>query len=219
MHFQLEVILPPVENLEEALEQILKPFSENGKDEEGDYNRHGFYDYYVIGGRWSGNKILANIKKEDLDKFYSTLTERKITVSGLQFGKQTLSPESQIPMVDQLWNEFFPDSPVKVCPLFGHYKGNIGDVMALKDIPKKDFQVSRVIIAKQYWEDTKKLEAGYMLSDSIWNGVTWQDTKWDGTIKSALEDVEKDLKNAKEEYKNKNMPTPDWLCVTIDYHS
>src|SRR5262245_27782076 len=109
MHYHLEVILPPVDNVEQAIGQILEPFDENGKDEDGHRNSHAFWDWYVVGGRWAGAKLQAMLDPKKLEEFNAELTKRKVTVSGIQAGKQELSPASQIPMVDALWNEFFPD--------------------------------------------------------------------------------------------------------------
>ncbi len=108
MHYHLEVILPPVGNIEDAANQILEPFNEQGEDEEGQRNQHAFWDWHVIGGRWAGAKLEAVLDPKKKDEFFAELTKRNITVSGLRAGKEKLEPESQIPMVDAPWNEFFP---------------------------------------------------------------------------------------------------------------
>lgn len=224
MHYHLEVILPPVANLVEAVAQILEPFREEGEDEEGNQNFHAFWDWYVIGGRWAGAKLEATLNLEKKEAFYAELTKRGVTVSGVQAGKQKLQPESQIPMVDALWCEYFPESPLKVCPFFDHfnnqYQNSDGfpDVMRLKDVPR-ELTASHVIIAGPTWKDDESLEARYMLQDSIWNGVTHVDTKWDGKVQTVIDEHKERLKNAKPEYAAKHIPQDDWLVVTIDYHS
>jgi hypothetical protein len=224
MHHHLEIVLPPVEDIETAVAQILKPFDENGQDEDGHRNSHAFWDFYVIGGRWAGAKLEAMLDQPKLEQFKAELASRKVTVSGLQFGKQELSPASQIPLVDALWNEFFPDSPIKVCPLFKHfndqYQNSEGfpDIMRLAGMPKS-LTASHVIIAGPGWQDDGSLEAKYMLQTSIWNGVTHVDAKWDGSVLAAIEEHKKRLEDYKPEYIAKASPTDDWLVVTVDYHS
>ena len=225
MHHHLEIIMPPVDNVEEAIKQILEPFDEGGKDEDGHPNPHGFWDWWVIGGRWAGHKLEAGFDQEKLEAFHQELTKREVTVSGLQAGKPSLEPASQIPMVDALWAEFFPDSPTKSCPLFSHYNDQYRssaaypDVMRLKDIPK-GLTASHVIIAGPHWDsDRNSLEAKYMLQESIWNGVTFVESKWDGDVEEAISQHKEHLKNAKPEYAAKHIPQDDWLVVTVDYHS
>jgi hypothetical protein len=215
MHFRLELILPPTENLEADIKTILGSWAEEYEDEYGNNNDHAFYDYYVIGGRFSGSKIETLLGESRIKKFRETLAEKKVTVSNLQFGKQTISPSSQISLVDKLWNEHFPDSPVKTCVLFDHYKENFGDIMNLKDIPE-ELTAERVVIAGYDYKE--KLDIRYMLARSLWNGSRHQDTQWDGKISSALRDYDKYLSRANEEHRKKQLPNRDWLCVTIDCH-
>lgn len=223
MHYHLEIIMPPVANITAAIAEIMEPFKEEGEDEDGNPNRHTFWDFYVIGGRWAGNHLEALQDKEKMDAFYAEINKRKVTVSGMQFGKQELAPADQIPMVDALWNEFFPDSPIKVCPIFRHFNdqfkdsNGFPDIMKLKDIPKS-LKASHVIVAGLDY-DGNRMEAKHMMQEQIWNGVTHLDTKWDCTVEGAIADLAKRHENYKEEYVAKNTPQPDWLVVTVDYHS
>lgn len=224
MHYHLEVIMPPVDNIKAALEQILQPFNEQGEDEDGHPNQHAFWDWYVIGGRWAGAKLETTLDPSKKEAFLEELNNRKITVSGIQAGKPKLSPASQITMVDALWNEYFPDSPVTACPFFDHfhdqYKNSEGfpDIMPLKDTPKS-LTASHVIIAGPHWRDDGKLEAKHMVQESIWNGVNHVDAKWGGTVQSAIDEHKDSLKSYKPEYAAKYVPQDDWLVVTVDYHS
>jgi hypothetical protein len=224
MHAHLEIILPPVEDVEAAVKQVLQPFDEQGVDEDGDRNSHAFWDWYVIGGRWAGAKLEAVLDPKQKDAFFEELTKRTVTVSGLQCGKQTIEPATQIQAVDALWNEMFPDAPVKVCPFFSHfndqYKDSKGfpDIMPLKDIPKK-LEAERVIIAGPSWREDGTLEATYMVQHSMWNGVNFVRSDWDGSVVSAIEAHKDRLKQMKHEYAEKHTPQDDWLVVTVDYHS
>lgn len=222
MHYRLELILPDVENLKQTIDQILEEYSESYVDEYDDKNPHAFYDWYVIGGRFSGAKLKDSLDKENLEKFYQKLRDEKITVSGFQAGKQSLQPADQIEKVDKWWREFFPGQG-EVCPLFSHYNNQYDDSDGYPDVQKLgqisgNTSASHVAIAKSKY-DGDGYELGYMIQDSIWNGVTFVDTKWDGKVVSALSEYRKKLEGYKDEYKQKNMPTDDWICVTIDYHS
>lgn len=219
MHYHLEIIMPPVDDVEKAIAQIMKPFDEQGEDEDGNTNDHAFWDWYQIGGRWSGVKLESFLGKERLDLFHQELSNRKVTVSGFQCGKQTLSPESQIPMVDALWREMFPDSGITVCPLFDHSpKILTSDICTILDLPP-ELSASRVIVAEPSWRDDGSLQAEYMISDSIWNGVMHVKTQWDGKVKSAIDEAKEKASRYREEFQAKRMPQDDWLVVTVNYHS
>lgn len=209
MHYRLEIVMPPTEDVKAAIEQIMAPFDENGE-----YRNHAFWDYWLIGGRWSGSKIKALLGDDRIRKFNDLLVEKRVTVSGVQCGKYTLEPASQIAEVDALWCEHFPDSPIKQCPLFDHYKG---DVMRLDEIPK-DLEAGHVIVAGPD-HTGEGLEATYMIQDEAWNGVTYVKSEWDGKVSTAIEMHLKRIESYRPEYIEKSTPKPDWLVVTVDYHS
>lgn len=212
MHYHLEIIMPPTEDVESAVREIMKPFSEN---EDG--NNNSFWDWYVIGGRFAGAKL--NYDKSKEDAFYAWLKEEGVTVSGVQCGKQELSPDTQALKVDAKWAEMFPESGLDTCPLFAHYHDQYKDSLQPPDVAllgsvAKDLSASAVIVTRG-----DRMEAEYMIHQSMWNGVTHIDTKWDGLVLSAVEMCKERMENYKEEYKANNTPTDDWLCVTVDYHS
>jgi len=221
MHYVLEIIMPQVDNVEEAVAQIMAPFSENTDDE--DRMPSPFWDFYVIGGRWAGHKMEVGLDQDKLTAFYAELKTRNVTVSSLQCGKQRLNPEDQIPMVDALWSEYFPEYNGRACPLFNHsndqYENDClyGDVMRVKDVSPK-VSSSRFIVANYDYED-KELEVKFMLSQDVWNGVNHEVTIWDGTLGAAQELYAKSCENYRDEYKEKNKITDDMLVVTVDYHS
>ena len=224
MHYCLEIIMPQVDDIEKAVHQILKPFDENSSyEEDEEFSGHPFYDWYVIGGRWAGHKLTDCLDKDKLSAFYAELTEKKITVSGVQCGKQEISPASQIPIVDELWANYFPEYKGRACPMFNHsnnqYANNClyGDALRLKDTDK-NITMGRVIFAAENYEKTG-LEAKEMYSTSVWNGVTHEATTWDGSLKSALKMHNKSTKNYRDDYRESITPTEDWLIVTVDYHS
>lgn len=212
MHYSLEIVMPPVQDVSAAIDEILAPFDENDAE-----SRCAFWDWWQIGGRWSGAKTEATVSQEKMQAFRDELTRRVVTVSGIVFGKEELQPASQIEMVDALWREMCPGAG-DVCPLFKHSgESSGGDICALKDLPEA-LKAYKVIVAAKDYED-KKLEAVSMFSKSLWNGANHEDTKWDGTVASGIAMHLERIKNYKSEYAVKATPQPDWLVVTVDYHS
>lgn len=231
MHYHCEIVLPPnTDDIESAVASVMAPFDENQEDSEGVPT---WWDWYVIGGRFAGSKLMASYDKDKLEEFHQWLLSEGVTVARLQCGKQEISPASQIPMVDSKWNEMFPtgNGTMVACPIFQHsndqygrdQKGTIdGDICPLSEA--RQASCCRVIFASpSYDRDTEEftgpLEAAFMLSDSVWNGVNLEDTNWDGTMQGALALYEKRLERYKSEYRSRVEPTDEWLTVTVDYHS
>lgn len=232
MHYHCEVILPPdTEDIVAAVGSVMKPFNENDESEEADRG-NAFWDFYVIGGMFAGNKQLAQYDQSKIEEFYQWLKDEEITVSSFHFGKQELSPSSQIPKVDGKWNEMFPKQGgvMVACPLFKHSndqygmgtRGTIeGDISRLGD--SKMVKCSKVIFAGPSYDGETKgwdgpLRAVFMLTDSQWNGVNHMDVRWDGTIQDAFGQCSKLLDQYTDSYREKVEPNDDWLCVTVDYH-
>ncbi len=227
-HYHLEVVMPRVDDVDATVTQILAPFDESGKDDDDYGRRHAFWsywNYWKIGGRWSGAKLLCLLGSDRVTAFEKALHDAGISVSTFRFGKPTLDPASQAEMVNMMWRNAFPDSPVSTCPLFDNYQDRYGDVMPLGKCPK-GLTCDSLIIAGPPWTKTNEsphcsdnLTARYMLHAGLWNGITWQKTTWDKTLSSAVAESIRDLKGARPEYALPRTPTDDWLVVTVDYHS
>lgn len=212
MHHILEIVMPPVADVKAAVGEIMQPFYEGGED-----SSRPFWDWWVIGGRWSGHKLTARIPKEKLVEFRAELQARKFTVSSVIFGKEELSPASQAAAVDAMWREWFPGCG-EVCPFFQHSGDSSDtDVCTLREVPASLTAFRLIVAAKDYREE--KLEAVSMFSQEIWNGVCHEETKWDGNVLDGVAMHRERLKNYKAEYAEKRMPQPDWLVVTVDYHT
>lgn len=233
MHHHCEIVIPPTTDIEASVAAVMKPFDEDPREKHEDHScQHAFWDFWVIGGRWAGHKLIARYDEAKIDEFYAWLNAEKVTVSGLQAGKHELSPATQIPKVDAKWNEMFPSViPVK-CPLFRHSNDQYGkglggslpqDVSRLGDVPER-LKCSRVIFAGPSYESESKghtgpLEAKFMLAEDAWNGCNHMKVDWDGKLKTAVEKCHEHFKNYKAEYVEKILPQHDWLAVTVDYHS
>jgi hypothetical protein len=219
MHYQAEIILPPQYDIKDAIAEIMEPFSEHDDDK-----RNCFWDFFVIGGRWSGSKLMATLDQDKVKEFHDQLQKLEITCSGFRAGKHELNPPEQIPIVDNLWNEYFPETKQKHCPLFKHSNDQydsddliLGDIMKFSDIPM-DMKFSRVIFCYERYDQI--IEASEMFTDEIWNGVTREKTVWDRTFKHAIELFnEKINRGYNEKHIKKITPKDDWNVVTVDYHS
>lgn len=219
MHYHCEIIMPPTHDVEAAVNAIMARFDENAPDnKDGAHDaRFTFWDWYVIGGRWSGHKLLARLDAAKLDEFQAMLTKMEVTVSGVQAGKPSLFPESQIAEVDRLWVEHFPDAGLAQCPFFKHYTGTMGDVCRVDELPE-GLTASRVIVAGPGLNGTG-LQVETMQQRQVWNGVNIIKTAWDGTVAATLGAHAERIALYRDEYRNGMTVKPDWLAVTVDYHS
>jgi hypothetical protein len=215
MHYHLEIIMPHTNDIEEQIKKILEPYYEGNEDP--DKSHHAFWDFWTIGGRFSGSKLMAQFDEDKLQAFYDELNKHKITVSSIQCGKQEISPASQIPLVDKLWQKYFPETD-NMCPIFKHsndqYDSNdliCGDIITVENIPER-LTASRVIIS-----DGEK--ASFMIERDYWNGVTWNDTSWNGKVLSAIKLANEEFKHYNERAQERYIPKDNWLVVTVDYHS
>lgn len=221
MHFHCEIVIPPTDDIEAAVTEVMAQFDEN-KD-----GKNTFWDYWTIGGRWAGEKEQAGYDPARIEEFYRWCKDEGVTVSGLQWGKQQLEPAYQIPKVDAKWNEMFRPGSTAACPLFNHSNRNdgplSGDVCRLDEVPEA-LKASRVIFAKRSYDDatrsyTGPLKAEFMLCQDIWNGCNYMKVDWDCTFASALAQCRKSYEPCSDEFRAEHEPKADWLVVTVDCHS
>jgi len=219
MHYHSEIIMPPTSDIESAVKTALDPFSQHEESEE----RHpmAFWDWYKIGGRWHGQKIISKLPEADVESFYAELREKNITVAGLRAGKDEINPPDQIPTVEAIWQKHFKDTPFETCPFFKHgadqyedsttFPGNVMPISECLDVNG----IHRVIIT-----DTEGT-ISFMCNDQMWNGVNHEQTTWDGTIGHAVEMHKENIARYKPEsrYVAMNKVSDDWIAVTVDYHS
>ncbi len=235
MHYHCEIVLPPgTDDIEAAVASVMSQFDENmDKENEEFSDKHVFWDWFVIGGRFAGSKVMAGYDEQQLSQFHEWLTAEKVTVVGLVCGKQELKPADQIQKVDAKWNEMFPSAGnvMVACPIFAHSsdqygrgdRGTIdGDVCKLRDA--MNVNCCRVIFAGPSYESktgerTGPLRAQFMLSGSQWNGCNHMDIKWDGKVGSAMADWCKHLEHMADGYRAMMQPTEEWITVTVDYHN
>lgn len=223
MHYHCEILMPPTDNVESAIEAVLEKFSESNEEAS-----QPFWDWYQIGGRWSGHHITSKFDREKLAEFHEWLQAEKVTVSGVVAGKQELQPASQAKKVDKKWNEMFPSEKWVPCPLFSNAGPRFDDDICKLSEMAPALACHRFILAGPSFRnipDEKDgkwdgpLKAAYMLSDEVWNGVIHMKVQWDGKVSSAIKEAAEHFKNYNPEYTAIITPSPDWLIVTVDYHS
>lgn len=217
MHYHLEIIMPPTDDVDAAVKTILEPFNEQA-DEEG-RSRGAFYDWYQIGGRWTGyhdgyepDKDPANFELCDI-------------CNGTGFRSDALGQQARRTAPSYTCNAcgerkedgtytHGEQGPGKRLKWATQWKNHAGDISTLGNL-KDDASCYRVIIAGN---GHGRLEATYMLEQRVWNGVTYHNTKWDGNLKYALSAFGEHLKTYRKEFADKITPNSDWLVVTVDYH-
>ena len=214
MHYHLEIIMPPVGDIRASVAEIMEPLRERRwlTDECVEVRSSGFWDYYEIGGRYVRRKLRALFGTERMDAFDADLVAMRPTIDPVICGLERLSPASQELAVDALWRKHFPDSPIPRCPWFANFYDHRRPdawpaVIRIDEIPES-LDAFRVIIAEPDEERCGRLFASDMFAKQVDNGVSTQDTGWDGRINGVLEG-----------HWRPKLITGDWLCVTVDYHS
>ena len=222
-HYHTEIVMPKTDNVEAAITEIMAPFDENDvEDHDGGISPYAFWDYWTTGGRWSGYKLQSTLDPDTMENFYKTLREREVTISGAQWGKQELDPADQIPMVDALWHELFPNAPEGPCPIFKHSgdRGKQlieGDLMPFMEVPRS-LTMERLIFAARDHLDNR-WEPAYMIQGNFYNGVNLVETSWDTTFGQGVDMFTKKYSRGAKEYRDRVAPTPDSVVITVDYHS
>lgn len=214
MHYHLEIIMPPCSpsEIEARVSEIMAPWEEGGKDEYGDEQRHGFWDWYEIGGRYTGSHRRASFDPEKLSVFYDAIRDAGVQIKGLVLGKEELATDADRAKVESLWREFFPDDEIG-CQDFKDYDGADVDYRTVEAIGKH-LSAYRVIVADWHeWKEERNLRAKRMLTKEIWNGVEHQDAKWTGSVPDLISEV-----RSVDNWRSVDIGD-DWLCVTVDYHS
>lgn len=221
MHALAEIVIPPTGDVPAAVAQVMDHFREDKYDadgnETGEKGGCDWWDWWKIGGRYSGAKVEAVIGEERLKAFTELLQAKGVTVSGFRAGKPDLQPAGQQGVVDSLWREWFPGMGDR-CLLFNHARdqyrkdGYYPDDVCRVDAVPDGLTCERLIVAGPHWREAGRLEAKRMLAGEFWNGVEWQTTTFDGRVKAALAAMRADDRRRVE-------VADDWLVVSVDYHN
>jgi len=193
MHYHCEVWVPKKDKWRSQVVSALNGLSED---------RDGFYDWYVIGGRWSGEHTVWQLNqkfgKETLKKIHDEFEK--------EFGWFTDANNDEVKRAIQ-YEEVFRRHITKeqwdrgsLPGWRNSYKedGFDDDIIAISDVPWDHFTCFTFVLSARgkTYEDERK----YWHSE-VWNGSTHQDSEYD--VKKILAD---------------NKLTGGYL-VTVDYHS
>lgn len=213
MHYHAEVWVPKVEWAVDLVGRLMELYSENNED-----SRHSFWDWYVIGGRWSGEHTQWVLKKrypEQYEKFWKEFEKNE-----LGWVSKTKSEASQKARAVELFKKTFPKwkGPLIVGRDIYHKEGMSDDIMEATKIEWDLFSCATMILpidSSDCQEDFKKeaetdpYHLGRRIGprhnlylSEIWNGSVFQKTAED--FKKIIVDRGFDK----------------WgYWVTVDYHS
>jgi hypothetical protein len=195
MHYHCEVWVP---DKNDYYSQVIKTL--DGLHEEDD----GFYDWWVVGGRWSGEHTLWRLKAKyggrKINKLYDEF-EKKY---GWWINKET-NEDKRRKQFEEVFFSHIPKEEYKelvpsgIVPSWrNHYdmKGYDDDIIAVVDIPWKFFTCYTFVLS-----EFKKMERKFYHQEN-WNGSTFQDSEF--KVKDILD--------------NEGLTNFGYL-VTVDYHS
>lgn len=216
MHEHLEIIMPPrdLEDIQDAVQQVMDRYCTTEDDSESEYRFWAFWDFYLLGGRYSGRKLTNTLDQERIEAFFKALQDADIQVHVVVAGKQSVTTPEQWAQVNAIWNERFPDSGFDECPYFENAGPVLmGDVMELGKIRVDKVECNMMIVADE------EGAVVFRAQDSVFNGTNHETTTWNGTIQNGLELMAEMLEHYTPEYRYRVTPKDDWLVVTVDFHS
>jgi len=195
MHYHCEIYVSEINNIEDQIEEIMEPFQEEYHEEKDEMS--GFWDWWQIGGRWTG----AHSDKYDPQKDERNLEECWVcNGTGLR--------------IDDVGIQAREEDPSYTCNGCGDYNqkmkrwefGEYGKGITLKwptqwaeayeidvmplDRVKEDFTCHTLIANGNAYQKEK------------WDGDNWVKTEFDGNVKNMLEKLKIDK----------------GFLVTVDYH-
>lgn len=100
----------------------------------------------------------------------------------------------------------------------GRWKGThkVNEMSTLSNLPDS-INAARCIVA--LLDEAGNYGAEFMLEESLWNGVNFVDSAWQGGIKEALTMYDKRIAHYKPEFQDRHTSKDNWVSVTVDYHN
>src|SRR5262249_42407389 len=174
-HSLCEAIVPPPrpehgsDYVDWSVYQVMTSLAREGDE------RPDWWDSYLIGGRWSGQHVLAGLPEDKLKEFREELKRRQLPVSCVRFFEEELNSKEHEASADALWREFFPGAGDKCLLLYppGSPWLDSVDVMPVGQLPKR-LSAATLIVAGPDWSDKHELRARFMLHMEVWNGCNLQ---------------------------------------------
>ena len=158
MHYHMELLMPPTDDVEGAVKRALSPYMQ------GEDDMPVWWDWYTIGGAWK--EVKANA-----------------------------TPGWAVP------------TPASVLPL--------------SDVSRNRLKCYRFAVVTPYDDEYAPGEIRFVVSSEIWNGSNYEETRWNGTVGQALDDMlaSHDRMRFTDETRERFAPQDDWLLVTVDLHN
>lgn len=150
MHYHAEVFVPTKKNYQNVVAEIMAPHYEKWSDNDEE-SREGFWDWYVIGGRWSGRHTILDLYLKYGDEAYNAmLQEFKERFGWWEGGPERITRETRKAQFEEVFHKHFPDANLHVpMPAWrDSYKqdGYPDDICALEDIPIPLFSCYTLIL-------------------------------------------------------------------------
>lgn len=149
------------------------------------------WDWFVVGGRWSGDKILGKLDPEKVKAFFIEFEKRGYNWTSSQHSDEERRRDSS-----NLFMEFFPDFKGEIPVWRDQYRheGGEGDVCKVADLPET-FSCHTLIFPGKHRAEVLQTEE--------WNGEKFVKTPFKGDVVAEL----------------KSRGLADGYLVTVDYHS
>lgn len=190
MHYHAEVYLEKNEKVEEQIAALMAPYDENeviGQDT--------FWDWYQIGGRWTGAHT-------DYDPYTDPANSEKCDICGGtgfrndQLGRDQRAEDptytcngcGEYDRESQTWKHG-PFGPGISLVWSTNFKPYAGDILPIADV-KDDLSCATLIVGRSVFHVEK------------WNGDTFEKTDFDGNVKARLAEL----------------GISTGYLVTVDYH-
>jgi len=170
VHYHCEVYFKErPKDVLKAVSRVMEPYRER-IDEETD-ECSGFWDWWVIGGRWSGIHTETKLDPVRLNEFYRVCNEKGLFLYGSK------NPEDvQKARRAEEFLKFFPnfEGPVPTCRDVYKEDGYADDTAPVEEVTER-LRCYTLILP------------GEVLHREVWDGKAFRETDFDGYVKKALE--------------------------------
>jgi len=170
MHYHCEVYLERLpKDVFEAVSKVMEPYELWFDEATGE--RHGFWDWFVVGGQWSGAHTIATLDPSKIEKFYKICEEKRLFWCGVKSPKKVQEAKRR-----EEFLKLFPgfEGPIPTCR--DRYKddGYVDDVVSVGRVSPR-LTCYTLILPDE------------VLHYKVWTGVDFCRTDFDGYVKKALE--------------------------------
>jgi len=170
MHYHGEVYFKErPKDVLKAVSKAMEPYREWFNEETDEYG--GFWDWFVIGGRWSGEHTKMKLDQEKLRDFYKVCEEKGLFWIGGEY-----SEEVQKVRRCEEFLRIFPD-----------FKGLIP---TCRDVYKEDGYADDIVPVEEVTPQLRcytLILPGEVLHYKVWDGKAFRKTGFDGCVKKALD--------------------------------